>query len=121
MFANRLSPMIAAALALLAPGAALAEPSVVVTSKPIHALVSSVMAGVGMPELLVDGTASPHAYAMKPSDARKVHGARILFRVSEELEPFTAKLVSVLPASVRVENLAEAPGVNRLPMREGGV
>lgn len=120
MFAKRLLSMMTAAIAALFPGAAFAASSVVVTSKPIHALVSSVMAGVGTPELLVDGTASPHAYAMKPSDAQKVHSAQVLFRVSEELEPFTAKLVSVVPASVRVESLAEAPGVNRLPMREGG-
>lgn len=120
MFAKRLSLIVPAALALIVPGTAFAEPSVVVTSKPIHALVSSVMAGVGSPELLVDGTASPHSYAMKPSDAQKVHGAQVLFRVSEELEPFTAKLVSALPASVRVVSLVEAPGLDLLPVRKGG-
>lgn len=120
MCANRLLPIAAAAFILLLPGAARAEAKVVVTSKPIHALVASVMVGIGTPELLVDGTASPHSYAMKPSDAQKVHSADVFFRVSEELEPFTAKLVAALPRSVRVVSLIEAPGLKRLPRREGG-
>ena len=119
-FANRLIPMAAAASILLLSGAALAETKVVVTSKPIHALVASVMVGIGTPELLVDGTASPHSYAMKPSDAQKVHSADVFFRVAEELEPFTAKLVAGLPRFVRVVSLIEAPGLKRLPRREGG-
>lgn len=119
-FANRLIPMAAAGSILLLSGAALAETKVVVTSKPIHALVASVMAGIGTPELLVDGTASPHSYAMKPSDAQKVHSADVFFRVAEELEPFTAKLVAGLPSFVRVVSLIEAPGLKRLPRREGG-
>lgn len=120
MIAIRSLQIAAAVLALLLPGAAPAELRVVVTSKPIHSLVSSVMAGVAEPDLLVDGTASPHSYAMKPSDARKVHNAQVLFRVSEEFEPFTAKLVATLPSSVQVVSLVEAPGLKRLPIRKGG-
>jgi zinc transport system substrate-binding protein len=101
-----------------------AEVRVVVTSKPIHSLVASVMQGpggrLGQPSLLVGGTASPHTYAMKPSDAKAVNGAQLFFRVSEDLEPFTGKLVRSLPASVRVETLADAPGLKRLEKREGG-
>jgi zinc transport system substrate-binding protein len=101
-----------------------AEVRIVVTSKPIHSLVASVMHGpggrLGQPALLVGGTASPHTYAMKPSDAKAVNGAQIFFRVSEDLEPFTGKLVRSLAASVRVETLADAPGLKRLVKREGG-
>ena len=120
MIAIRSLQIAAAVLALLLPGAAPAELRVVVTSKPIHSLVSSVMAGVAEPDLLVDGTASPHSYAMKPSDARKVQNAQVLFRVSEEFEPFTAKLVATLPSSVQVVSLVVAPGLKRLPIRKGG-
>jgi zinc transport system substrate-binding protein len=104
--------------ALAAP--AHAELKVVVTSKPIHALVASVMSGAGTPALLVDGPASPHTYSMKPSDAQKVHQADVFFRVSEELEPFTAKLVKALPNTVRVATLADAPGLTLLERRSGG-
>lgn len=121
MIANRTFPAIfAAGLLLLEPGAALAEVKVVVTSKPIHALVSSVMTGIGSPKLLVDGPASPHTYSLKPSDARSVHGADVFFRVSEQLEPFTGKLLKALPKSVRVVSLAETPGLQLLEQREGG-
>ena len=113
-------PALPAAILLLLSGAARAEVNVIVTSKPVHALVSSVMAGVGAPELLVSGQTSPHTYAMRPSDAQKVHSAHVFFRVSEQLEPFTAKLVRSLPSSVRVVSLAEAPGLTLLERRDGG-
>ena len=104
--------------ALAAP--AHAELKVVVTSKPIHALVASVMSGADTPALLVDGPASPHTYSMKPSDAQKVHQADAFFRVSEGLEPFTAKLVKALPSSVRVATLEDAPDLTLLERRSGG-
>lgn len=109
-----------AALLLFLPSALRAEVNVVVTSKPIHALVSSVMAGIGTPGLLVSGQTSPHSYSMKPSDAQKVHNAQVFFRVSEQLEPFTGKLVLSLPSSVRVVSLANAPGLILLGIRSGG-
>jgi zinc transport system substrate-binding protein len=105
---------------LVVATAAHAETRVVVTSKPIHSLVAGVMVGIGQPTLLVSGSASPHTYAMKPSDAKAVNAATVFFRVSEDLEPFTAKLVKSLAASVRVESLASAPGLKLLPKREGG-
>jgi zinc transport system substrate-binding protein len=109
-----------AGLALTSHAVALADVNVVVSSKPIHSLVASVMAGIGTPELLVSGSASPHAYSMKPSDAQKVNKADVFFRVSEGLEPFTAKVIASLPKSIRIVTLAEAPGLNLLERREGG-
>jgi zinc transport system substrate-binding protein len=97
-----------------------AEMRVVVTSKPIHSLVTGIMGKLGQPILLVGGTASPHTYAMKPSDAKVVNAAQLFFRVSEDLEPFTVKLVKSLAASVRVETLAKTPGLKLLGKREGG-
>lgn len=93
---------------------------VVVTSKPIHALVAAVMGEAGSPSVLVSGTASPHSYAMKPSDVQAANDAQLLFRVSASLEPFTAKLASSLPAGVRVVSLIDAPGLDLLDRRETG-
>lgn len=101
-------------------GAARAEIEVVATIKPIHSLVARVMAGVGQPKVLVSGSASPHSYAMKPSDAKALNNAQIFFRVGEAIEPFTGKIVKSLPASVRVVTLVEAPGVKLLETRDGG-
>lgn len=92
---------------------------VTVTIKPVHALVAQVMEGVGTPNLLVKGAASPHTYALKPSDARALHRANVFFRVSETVEPFTRKLTSALPETVRVVTLADAPGIELLDVRTG--
>jgi zinc transport system substrate-binding protein len=102
------------------PAKTSAENRVVVTSKPIHALVSGVMGALGQPVLLVSGNTSPHTFAMKPSDAKAVNAAQVFFRVSADLEPFTAKLIKSLAATVRVETLANAPGLRLLAKREGG-
>lgn len=102
------------------PAAIAAEMTVVVTSKPIHALVASVMGATGQAKVLVDGNASPHTYALKPSDARAVNQARVFFRVSEGLEPFTVKLLKSLPKSVTVVSLDETPGLTLLDRRRGG-
>jgi zinc transport system substrate-binding protein len=109
-FAGALTPLAAATAA---------EIKVVATIKPIHALVSRIMAGVGTPALLVSGAASPHTYAMKPSDVRALQTADVFFRVSEMVEPFTRKVASSLPASVRVVTLADAPGIELLAIRSG--
>lgn len=107
----------AAVLATASPAAA--ELKVATTIKPVHALVAQVMEGVGTPTLLVRGAASPHTYALKPSDARALNRADVFFRVSETVEPFTRKIVSALPKSVRTVTLAEAPGIELLDVRTG--
>lgn len=112
-------PLVLAGAFAASPVAA-AELKVVVTSKPIHSLVASVMGTTGSPKLLVDGNASPHTYAMKPSDSRAVQDATVFFRVSEGLEPFTGKLTKSLPKSVRVVSLQDAPGLELRDRRKGG-
>jgi zinc transport system substrate-binding protein len=101
------------------PSAAADELKVVATIKPIHALVAQVMDGVGTPTLLVQGAASPHNYALKPSDAKTLNNADVFFRVSENVEPFTRRIVAALPSSVRTVTLADAPGVETLDVRTG--
>ncbi len=114
-----LLPVIAGfSLATAAPAAA--EIKVVVTSKPAHALVAGVMGATGTPIVLINGSASPHAYAMKPSDAKATGEATVFIRFSEGLEPFTGKLVKSLPKAVRVVSLQDAPGLKLLGKREGG-
>jgi zinc transport system substrate-binding protein len=114
-----LTALALAAVALLLPGAAAAQPKVVVTIKPLYGLVASVMTGVGAPALLVQGSQSPHTYALKPSDARALNAADLFFRVSEQVEPFTARITRSLPGSVAVVTLQDAPGLRLLPQRSG--
>lgn len=116
--AESYAAILAAAL-LVSTSAAAAELKVTATIKPVHALVAQVMEGVGTPALLVQGAASPHTYALKPSDARALHHADVFFRVSETVEPFTRKIVAALPNTVRTVTLAEAPGIELLDVRTG--
>jgi zinc transport system substrate-binding protein len=111
--------VLAAGLAYGETAASAEDLKVVATIKPIHSLVAQVMGEGDQPHLLVAGAASPHTYSLKPSDARALNSARVVFRTSEEIEPFTRKIVSSLPKSVTVVTLADAPGLTILDKREG--
>jgi len=102
---------------LVAASPASAKLDVVVTIKPIHSLVTRLMAGIRTPELLVDGPASPHAFSLKPSHTRAINNADVLIRVSETVEPFTGKVVKALPETVHVITLEDAPGLKLLDVR----
>ena len=111
------------ALAFVIGSAALARPAaaeigVVVTSRPAHAIVAFVMEGVGQPRLLVE-RGSLHTFSMRPSDARAVNAADVVFRVSGMLEPFTQRIFASLPERVRRVTLIEAPGLHLLNRRTG--
>jgi zinc transport system substrate-binding protein len=96
-------------------------PSTVVSIAPIHSLVAGVMAGVGEPVLLVKGGASPHTYTLKPSDAAALAGAQIVFRVGPGLETFLDHPLETLAGQADVVDLADAPGLTLMPLREGGL
>ena len=67
----------------------------------------------------MQGASSAHTYALKPSDAAKLNQADIFFRMSETMEPFTAKVAKSLPKRVQVVTLQETPGLKLLPRRTG--
>jgi zinc transport system substrate-binding protein len=107
-------------LAIFAAAPAAAAPKVVVSIKPLHALVGAAMEGVGEPTLLVPPTASEHSFSLRPSDARALQEADLVFWVGPQLESFLAKAIGGLPKQERVVPLAEASGVALLDLREGG-
>ncbi len=115
----RHSALLAALLLFLAP-AAQAAPQVVVSIYPIHSLVAGVMAGVGEPLLLVRGAASPHDYALKPSDAKALANADVVFWVGPQLETFLVKPLATVKKGASVVALAQAPGIALKENREGG-
>ncbi|MBK7541159.1 MAG: zinc ABC transporter substrate-binding protein [Candidatus Competibacteraceae bacterium] len=107
-------------LVLSLPLAALAGPEVVASIQPLHSLVASIMQGVAEPVLLVRGGASPHDYALRPSDARALADARVVFWIGPELETFMVKPLQNAQGKVRSVALLDAPGVTVLPLRSGG-
>jgi zinc transport system substrate-binding protein len=114
---------VAAALLLLAAfamPAAATPPRVVVSIKPIHSLIAGVTAGVTEPDLIVAGAASPHTFTMKPSDARMLEHAEIVFWIGPIFESFLVKPLQALDGGAQVVELDRAPGVTLLPARAGG-
>ncbi|HLT02381.1 MAG TPA: zinc ABC transporter substrate-binding protein [Geminicoccaceae bacterium] len=103
------------------PASGAAEGAVVASIKPVHSLVAGVMQGVGEPALLVKGASSPHSYSLRPSDARALEEARVVFWIGEGLETYLAKPLQALAATALVVPLSEAEGVRLLPARAGGV
>lgn len=113
--------LIAAALVSAATiSAAAAAPKVVASVPPVHSLVASVMAGVGGPSLIVRGASSPHTYALKPSEARLLQEADIVFWIGPMYETFLEKPLASLGQRARVVALAKSPAVLLLSAREGG-
>lgn len=104
-----------------APVAAQKAPVVVASIPPIHSLVANVMAGVAEPILLVPGGASPHSFALRPSAARQLEAAQIVFRVGPTLESFLTRPLETLARNAVKIDLIEAAGVRTLPFREGGI
>ncbi|WP_165218962.1 zinc ABC transporter substrate-binding protein [Affinirhizobium pseudoryzae] len=104
----------------MAATTAAAAPDVVVSIKPIHSLVAAVMQGVGEPKLIVDGAASPHTFTMKPSNARTIEGADVVFWIGPNLEAFLDKPLDALAGKATVVALGDVAGVETLPFREGG-
>ncbi len=112
--------LLLAAVSLTPVAAAEPTPRVVASIKPVHAIVSAVMAGIATPELLLPGGASPHAYALKPSDARKLATAAAVFWIGPDLETVLRTPIRNLAPNARTVALGSAPGVVRLPARRGG-
>jgi zinc transport system substrate-binding protein len=104
---------------LLCVTAATAEPQVLATLKPVHSLVAGVMEGVGKPDLLIGGALSEHSYALKPSDARKLRAATLIFEIGPDMETYLSGALA--SAGGRVVVLEQAPGVVRLAARRGGL
>jgi zinc transport system substrate-binding protein len=98
-----------------------AEIKVVASIKPIHSLVSYLMDGVGKPDLIVDGYASPHGFALKPSHAKMLQSADLIFWVGEDLENFLEKpLNSIVKKAEKIE-LFEIKGLTKLKFRERNI
>lgn len=112
----------AAAMALLCGADALAAepPKVVASIPPVHSLVAGVMQGAGAPRLLLAGAASAHTYALKPSDARALQDADLVFWVGEGMEAFLAKPLAALGRKSRAVPLWQAEGMRPLETRTAG-
>jgi zinc transport system substrate-binding protein len=113
-----LLPRLALGAFLLLFGATgLAAPAVLVSVKPLQMLAAGVMEGIAAPELLIPAGASPHGYALKPSQVLRLGRASVVFWFGPTLESQLAAHLRVLPAGVRVETVLDWPALEALPAR----
>lgn len=100
------------------PGAARAEvPRVAADILPVHGLVARVMQGLGEPALVVPPGASPHGYAMRPSEARALSQADVVFWLGEPLTPWLTDALSELAGEAEQIELFDTPGTQILEVR----
>ena len=112
--------LFSAIFGLLLSGTASANVPKVVTDIPItHSLVTRVMAGIGMPDLIVDRGASPHEYSLRPSNAASLEAADLVFWISNGLTPWLDDALNTLARNAKVIELMDAKGATVLSFREG--
>ncbi len=96
-------------------------PKVAVDLAPVHSLVSRVMDGIGNPALIVPPGASPHEYNMRPSEAKALQEAQIVFWLGEGMTPWMEGAIETLSDGAIVTSLLEADGTMLLDMRENAL
>ncbi len=109
--------IIGAIFIVLQSGQAMCALAVTASIKPVHSLVAGVMAGVGTPKLLVAGAASEHDYALRPSQAKTLSQADLIFWVGPQLETFLIRPLASLAPSAGQIALSSSAGVRLLPVR----
>ena len=106
---------------LSGPAAAGETITVVASIKPVHSIVSAVMAGAGQTHLIMRDALSHHGFSMRPSDAAVLQKARFVFLIDEAIETELAAAVgAIAPDALVVELSAAREGRVRWRFREGG-
>ena len=109
------------ALSSLGVSAANADVSVVTSIKPVHSLVSGVMQGVGSPTVIIEGAGSPHTYSLKPSQAKQLQDADLVFWMGDELETFLEGPIQNIAKNAKSIKLIDSHGLKKIKFREGGM
>ena len=78
------------------------------------------MQGVSEPSLLVKGAGSPHTYSLKPSQAKELQAADIVFWMSHDLEAFLENSIESIAKNAKAVSLMDSHGLMKLNFREGG-
>ncbi len=73
--------------------AAQSTPSVVVSIKPIHSIVTSLMNGIAEPQLLLKSNNSAHTFHLKPSQVQMIANADLIIIISEDFESGLRKAI----------------------------
>ncbi|MBC3365687.1 zinc ABC transporter substrate-binding protein ZnuA [Pseudomonas sp. SWRI154] len=87
-------------------GSVQADVKVLTSIKPLQLIAAAVQDGVAVPQVLLPPGASPHHYALRPSDVRKVQSVDLLYWIGPDMEGFLPRVLNgrTLP-SVAVQDL----------------
>lgn len=83
----------ASALAWLISAPAFAEVRVLTSIKPLQLIAAAVQHGVSVPDVLLPPGASPHHFALRPSDLRRVKEAELFYWIGPDLESFLPRVL----------------------------
>ncbi|WP_296247029.1 zinc ABC transporter substrate-binding protein [Pseudomonas sp. UBA4194] len=87
-----------------------AEVRVLTSIKPVQLIAAAVQEGVGSPEVLLPPGASPHHFALRPSDVRRVGEADLVYWIGPDMEGFLPRvLLSRSKPTVAIQDL---PGLH---------
>ena len=81
-------------------------PNIVVSIKPIHSIVSTLMNGVSKPQLLLKSNESAHTFHIKPSQLNLLSNADLLITIGDNFESGLSKVLRNIDENVRL-NLSE--------------
>jgi len=108
------------AMAIAAPVAA-EVPRVVTDFGPTQSLAAQVMGDLGAPVMLLALGADPHDFQMKPSQARALAGADLVFWVGPELTPALEHALAALGENARAVALLHLGGGTRRSLEGGAI
>ncbi|MGI9482731.1 MAG: zinc ABC transporter substrate-binding protein [Hyphomicrobiales bacterium] len=117
MFIRFYLAAISLAVAFATPALAAEKPNVVASIRPVHSLVAAVMGDAGAPALIVTDAGSPHNFVLKPSAARALERAHIVFWVGPGLETFLKMPVENLSRNAVSVELGSDMAMTLLPVR----
>jgi len=81
-------------------------PNIVVSIKPIHSIVSTLMNGVSKPQLLLKSNESAHTFHIKPSQLNLLSNADLLITIGDNFESGLSKVLRNIDENVHL-NLSE--------------
>ncbi len=107
---SRFFALFVAFITTLVVAQAQAEVRVLTSIKPLQQIAAAVQDGVGSPEVLLPPGASPHHYALRPSDVRRVSDVELLYWIGPDMEGFLPRVLkSRSKPSVAIQDL---PGLH---------
>lgn len=102
-----------------AQSAKAAPPDVATSIKPVQALVKMVMGNLGTPDLIMPATASPHVFSMKPSQAKLLENADVIFWIGPGLETTLQGPLENIADKAQVVELLKTPGLDLIAYDHG--